>query len=151
MKTHTHTQHNTTQQQQLFINYKLKSVAHMNWRTMTYKSINTFIDDLFAFVIKMPLMHRLACLRDDLIFFIFLYQRWIYRVDYTRVNEFGQCAIMPTEQENDNQMLSATLSSLGNDNQSAETATNDISTTDLATATSNSAATVRRRRGAKEK
>lgn len=138
-------------QQQLFINYKLKSVAHMNWRTMTYKSINTFIDDLFAFVIKMPLMHRLACLRDDLIFFIFLYQRWIYRVDYTRVNEFGQCAIMPTEQENDNQMLSATLSSLGNDNQSAETATNDISTTDLATATSNSAATVRRRRGAKEK
>jgi hypothetical protein len=147
MKTHTH----TTQQQQLFINYKLKSVAHMNWRTMTYKSINTFIDDLFAFVIKMPLMHRLACLRDDLIFFIFLYQRWIYRVDYTRVNEFGQCAIMPTEQENDNQMLSATLSSLGNDNQSAETATNDISTTDLATATSNSAATVRRRRGAKEK
>jgi hypothetical protein len=99
----------------------------------------------------MPLMHRLACLRDDLIFFIFLYQRWIYRVDYTRVNEFGQCAIMPTEQENDNQMLSATLSSLGNDNQSAETATNDISTTDLATATSNSAATVRRRRGAKEK
>jgi hypothetical protein len=147
MKTHTH----TTQQQQLFINYKLKSVAHMNWRTMTYKSINTFIDDLFAFVIKMPLMHRLACLRDDLIFFIFLYQRWIYRVDYTRVNEFGQCAIMPTEQEHDNQMLSATLSSLGNDNQSAETATNDISTTDLATATSNSAATVRRRRGAKEK
>ena len=138
-------------QQQLFINYKLKSVAHMNWRTMTYKSINTFIDDLFAFVIKMPLMHRLACLRDDLIFFIFLYQRWIYRVDYTRVNEFGQCAIMPTEQEHDNQMLSATLSSLGNDNQSAETATNDISTTDLATATSNSAATVRRRRGAKEK
>jgi hypothetical protein len=138
-------------QQQLFINYTLKSVAHMNWRTMTYKSINTFIDDLFAFVIKMPLMHRLACLRDDLIFFIFLYQRWIYRVDYTRVNEFGQCAIMPTEQENDNQMLSATLSSLGNDNQSAETATNDISTTDLATATSNSAATVRRRRGAKEK
>ena len=64
---------------------------------MTYKSINTFIDDLFAFIIKMPLMHRVACLRDDLIFFIFLYQRWIYRVDYTRVNEFGQCA-MPTEE-----------------------------------------------------
>jgi len=75
---------------QLFINYKLKSVAHLNWRTMTYKSINTFIDDLFAFVIKMPIMHRLACLRDDVIFFVFLYQRWIYRTDYSRVNEFGQ-------------------------------------------------------------
>ena len=64
---------------------------------MTYKSINTFIDDLFAFVIKMPIMHRLACLRDDVIFFIFLYQRYKYKVDYTRVNEFGQC-LQPTEE-----------------------------------------------------
>jgi hypothetical protein len=28
--------------------------------------------------------------RDDLIFFIYLYQRWIYPVDMKRVNEFGQ-------------------------------------------------------------
>jgi hypothetical protein len=75
---------------QLFINYKLKSVAHLPWRAMVYKALNTFIDDLFAFVIKMPTMHRLACFRDDLIFFVYLYQRWIYRVDATRVNEFGQ-------------------------------------------------------------
>ena len=53
---------------------QLKSVAHMPWRAMVYKSLGTFIDDLFAFVIKMPWMHRLSCLRDDLIFFIFLYQ-----------------------------------------------------------------------------
>ena len=58
---------------------------------MSYKFINTFIDDLFAFVIKMPLMHRLACLRDDIIFLIFLYQRRVYRTDFSRVNEFGQC------------------------------------------------------------
>ena len=75
---------------QLFINYKLKSVAHMPWRAMVYKSLGTFIDDLFAFVIKMPWMHRLSCLRDDFIFFIFLYQRWIYPVDKLRINEFGQ-------------------------------------------------------------
>ena len=75
---------------QLFINYKLKSVAHLPWKAMIYKSLNTFIDDLFAFVIKMPWMHRLSCLRDDVIFLIFLYQRWIYRIDMTRVNEFGQ-------------------------------------------------------------
>merc|ERR1712194_238940 len=81
---------------QLFINYKLQSVAHLNWRTMSYKSINTFIDDLFAFVIKMPIMHRLAFLRDDLIFFVYLFQRYKYRTDYTRVNEFGQYA-QPTE------------------------------------------------------
>jgi len=84
---------------QLFINYKLQSVAHLNWRTMTYKSINTFIDDLFAFVIKMPIMHRLACLRDDVIFLIFCYQRWKYRVDYSRVNEYGQCEDPNPEEE----------------------------------------------------
>ena len=27
-----------------------------------------------AFVIKMPTMHRLSCFRDDIIFFIMLYQ-----------------------------------------------------------------------------
>ncbi len=64
---------------------------------MTYKSINTFIDDLFAFVIKMPIMHRLACLRDDVIFLVYCYQRYKYKTDYTRVNEYGQCA-EPTEE-----------------------------------------------------
>lgn len=49
-----------------------------------------FPDDLFAFTIKMPTLHRLATLRDDVIFFIYLYQRWAYRIDYSRVNEFGQ-------------------------------------------------------------
>lgn len=74
---------------QLFINYKLKSVAHLPWRMLTYKFLNTFIDDIFAFVIKMPTMYRIGCFRDDIIFLIFLYQRWIYRVDHSRVNEFG--------------------------------------------------------------
>src|ERR1700722_11719885 len=91
---------------QLFINYKLKSVSHLPWRMMTYKALNTFIDDLFAFVIKMPTMYRLGCFRDgktkklfyrknflflflDIIFFIYLYQRYIYPVDRTRVNEYG--------------------------------------------------------------
>ncbi|KAK6150663.1 hypothetical protein DH2020_015595 [Rehmannia glutinosa] len=74
---------------QLFINYKLKSVAHMPWRQMTYKFLNTIIDDLFAFVIKMPILHRLSVFRDDVIFLIYLYQRWVYPVDKKRVNEFG--------------------------------------------------------------
>lgn len=59
---------------QLFINYKLKSVAHLPWRVFMYKALNTFIDDLFAFIIKMPTMHRLSCLRDDIVFIIYLYQ-----------------------------------------------------------------------------
>ncbi|RCH80039.1 hypothetical protein CU098_003112, partial [Rhizopus stolonifer] len=75
---------------QLYINYRLKSVAHMPWKTLMYKSLNTFIDDLFAFVIKMPTLHRLACLRDDFVFFVYLYQRHAYKVDHTRANEYGQ-------------------------------------------------------------
>lgn len=84
---------------QLFINYKLKSVAHLPWRMLSYKFLNTFIDDIFAFVIKMPTMYRIGCLRDDVIFFIYLYQRYIYRVDPSRVNEFGFSAEMLEEKQ----------------------------------------------------
>ena len=56
---------------------------------MTYKFLNTIIDDLFAFVIKMPTLHRLSVFRDDVVFAVYLYQRWIYRVDRKRANEFG--------------------------------------------------------------
>jgi hypothetical protein len=63
---------------------------------------------LASFCIKMPILHRLACFRDDVVFCIFLYQRsvpgpcpepppltrtlhrWIYRIDPKRVNEYGQ-------------------------------------------------------------
>ena len=62
----------------------------MPGRAMTYKVLNTFIDDLFAFTIKMPTLHRLATLRDDVIFFVYLYQSYAYKVDKSRVNEFGQ-------------------------------------------------------------
>ncbi len=74
---------------QLYLNYKMKSVAHLPWRQMTYKFLNTIIDDLFAFVIKMPTLHRLSVFRDDIVFLILMYQRWIYRVDKKRANEFG--------------------------------------------------------------
>ena len=46
---------------QIFINYKLKSVAHMPWRVLAYKAFNTFIDDVFAFVLMkehMSAKHR---------------------------------------------------------------------------------------------
>ncbi|XP_028409930.1 cleft lip and palate transmembrane protein 1-like protein [Dendronephthya gigantea] len=74
---------------QLFVNYKLKSVAHLPWRALMYKAFNTFIDDVFAFIITMPTAHRLACFRDDIVFVIYLYQRWLYPVDVKRANEFG--------------------------------------------------------------
>jgi hypothetical protein len=99
----------------LYINYRLKSVAHMPGKAMMYKFLNTFIDDLFAFTIKMPMLHRLATLRDDVIFFIYLYQSYKYKVDYSRVNEFGQGgdeeeeaeAVKKAEEEKQNLVLEA--------------------------------------------
>lgn len=74
---------------QLFLNYKLKSVAHLPWRAFMYKAFNTFIDDVFAFIVVMPTAHRVACFRDDIVFVVYLYQRWLYPVDTSRANEFG--------------------------------------------------------------
>lgn len=87
---------------QLFINYKMKSTAHLPWRAMTYKFLNTFIDDVFAFIIVMPTMHRLATLRDDVVFGIYLYQKWIYPVDKTRPNEFGMAYEKKKDEEGEN-------------------------------------------------
>uniref|UniRef100_H3GHI9 Cleft lip and palate transmembrane family protein n=2 Tax=Phytophthora ramorum TaxID=164328 RepID=H3GHI9_PHYRM len=77
---------------QLVINYRLKSVAHLQWRLLIYRALNTFIDDLFAFVIKMPTLHRISCFRDDIVFVIYLYQRWIYPVDVQRLGDVADGA-----------------------------------------------------------
>ena len=74
---------------QLYVNYRLKSVAHLPWKVFVYKIFNTFVDDVFAFMIQMPLKHKLMTLRDDVVFVIFLVQAYIYRVDKSRTNEFG--------------------------------------------------------------
>ena len=46
--------------------------------------VNTFIDDLFAFIIRMPTMARMSCFRDDVVFIIYLWQRYLYPVDTSR-------------------------------------------------------------------
>lgn len=87
---------------QLYLNYKLKSVAHLPAKQLTYKFLTTIVDDLFAFAIKMPPLHRLAVFRDDLVFVAFLYQWYIYGVDKKRVNEFGYSSeAQPEELENE--------------------------------------------------
>ncbi|CAD8049472.1 unnamed protein product [Paramecium sonneborni] len=83
---------------QLFINYKLKSVAHLPWRTMIYKFLNSIIDYLFAFIITMPWLKRLSCFRDDIIFLIYLYQRSIYKVDPNKLDA-GYAQDINTNQE----------------------------------------------------
>ena len=56
----------------------------MPGRALFYRFLNTIIDDLFSFIITMPTLHRLSAFRDDVIFLVYLYQRYKYRVDYTR-------------------------------------------------------------------
>ncbi|CEG40164.1 cleft lip and palate transmembrane family protein [Plasmopara halstedii] len=82
---------------QLVINYRLKSVAHLQWRLLIYRALNTFIDDLFAFVIKMPTLHRISCFRDDIVFIVYLYQRWIYPVDLQRLEDEADGTPVPVD------------------------------------------------------
>ena len=72
---------------QIFINYKLKSVDFMPWKGMVYQFLNTIIDDLFAFAVKMPTLQRISVFRDDLIFVIYLGQKWIYRENVRKGEE----------------------------------------------------------------
>lgn len=73
---------------QLFINYKMKSVAHMPWRAMVYKALNTFIDDLFSFIIKMPTMHRLSCFRDGMAHTSKLFEQHVFLTLFVVVDRF---------------------------------------------------------------
>ena len=67
----------------------------MPQKVLFYRFLNTIIDDLFSFVIAMPTMHRISCFRDDIIFVIYLYQRFKYRIDKTR----GMYGEKPKEDE----------------------------------------------------
>lgn len=72
---------------QVYINYKLKSVDFMPWKGMIYQFLNTIVDDLFAFAVKMPTLQRISVFRDDIIFVIYLYQKWIYRKNIRKEKE----------------------------------------------------------------
>ena len=64
---------------QIYLNYKLQSVEHLPLKAFIFKFLNTIIDDLFAFAVKTPILYRIFCFKDDVIFVIYLYQMWIYR------------------------------------------------------------------------
>ena len=72
---------------QVYLNYKLKSVEHMPFKVLTFNFLNTIIDDLFVFAIKTPLMYRISCFKDDVIFVIFIYQLIAYRKNKRMTDE----------------------------------------------------------------
>lgn len=95
----------------------------------------------------MPIMHRLACLRDDVIFLIFCYQRWKYRTDYSRVNEYGQlCEDPDATAEKD-----STVDENSTIQQQQESTDINVLMLDDAGKGSQRTRDLRRRRGAREK
>jgi len=50
---------------QLFINYKLKSVAHMPWRVMAYKAFNTFVRKLARGRLGIALLCGPSCMAES--------------------------------------------------------------------------------------
>ena len=73
---------------QVLINYRLKSVARLPTKLLVYKIIATFADDAYAWLLEMPPKFWLMTLRDDVVFVVFLYQWWAYRVDGSRQHEY---------------------------------------------------------------
>ncbi|XP_062393834.1 lipid scramblase CLPTM1L-like isoform X1 [Sardina pilchardus] len=73
---------------QLYVNYKLKSVEHLQSSIYMYKGMSTFLNDILSTILTVP-SHPLACFRDDVIFLLHLYQRRLYPVRKTRGREYG--------------------------------------------------------------
>ena len=76
---------------QLYVNYRLKSVAHLPWKVFMYKIFNTFVDDAFAWLIEMPWKHRIMTLRDDVVFLLLLVQVYQYRECQATIYPFPCC------------------------------------------------------------
>jgi hypothetical protein len=58
---------------------------------------------LFSFIIRMPTLARISCFRDDVVFFVYLYQRWLYPVDTSRPVEGGGEGVESVAQTKKNQ------------------------------------------------
>uniref|UniRef100_A0A1A8R0E5 Lipid scramblase CLPTM1L n=1 Tax=Nothobranchius rachovii TaxID=451742 RepID=A0A1A8R0E5_9TELE len=69
---------------QLFINHKLQSVSHLQGSVLMYRGVNTLISDLcfcassFGSPVPFSSSHQLSCFRDELLFFLYLFQRRCY-------------------------------------------------------------------------
>ncbi len=65
---------------QLYINYKLKSVANLPWSTLKLNAANSLVSDI-AFVFGIPAVSPIPVFSHDTAFLIMSYQRHIYKVN----------------------------------------------------------------------
>ncbi|XP_004077794.1 cleft lip and palate transmembrane protein 1-like protein [Oryzias latipes] len=69
---------------QLFINHKFKSVNHLQGAALMYRALNTLVSDACSFAFffsstaSFSSSHQLSCFRDEVLFFLYLYQRRHY-------------------------------------------------------------------------
>lgn len=70
---------------QLYLNYQMKSVPAMPWRTLAYKFVDAIIDDIANYAMGSPTIVLLMHLNDDFAFLVLIYQRYLYREDPNRV------------------------------------------------------------------
>ncbi|CAL8262055.1 unnamed protein product [Boreogadus saida] len=79
---------------QLFINHKLRAVDHLQGTVLMYRGVNTLLWDLCSSISclsssdRVSLSHQLFCFRDELFFFLYLYQRRHY-AHKARLREAG--------------------------------------------------------------
>ena len=69
---------------QLYLNFKLKSVPVMPWRTLAYKFVDAIIDDISNYAMGSPMLIMIIHLNDDVAFIILIFQRWLYKEDSNR-------------------------------------------------------------------
>ena len=65
------------------------------------QTINGFLTFIFSFcLLKISNFIKFKFFfQTDIVFFVFLYQRWIYKVDHKRINEFGVSGEMLKESQ----------------------------------------------------
>ncbi|XP_046887009.1 cleft lip and palate transmembrane protein 1-like protein [Hypomesus transpacificus] len=73
---------------QLFINYKTRSVAHMQGNVLVYRGLSTLVNDVFSSLFSGHSSLQLSCFRDELLLYIYLYQRRRYAVSKTSGQEY---------------------------------------------------------------
>lgn len=72
---------------QLVLNYKLKSVEALPWHACIYNTLTMHIHCAFACIVTMPTAHRLTYFSGVIVSIIHLYQRWLYPVDESRLDD----------------------------------------------------------------
>lgn len=79
---------------QLYLNYKMKSVPAMPWRTLAYKFVDAIIDDIANYAMGSPTLVLIMHLNDDFAFLVLLYQRYLYKEDPNRVEGDDPTAVV---------------------------------------------------------